>query len=327
MSSSSDWPCAALPEAELAPRTTLRVGGRAAWLLEPANPDELRAAWLRARERGLPVRVLGSGANLLIADGTLPGVVIATDRLKRSFRPPEAGMSGEELFTITDPALAVSDRREDPRLVVWCGASLPGLVRQAAELGWAGLEGLAGVPAHLGGAVAMNAGGGPGWMWDVVESVRVLDEDGSFRQLERAECAPRYRDGNLGGRVVVGAVLRLAVDTPAAVDERTREYLRQKNATQPVSARSAGCVFKNPDPEVSEGRSAGKLVEDCGFKGRRVGGALVSPLHGNFIVNRGGATAGEVLELVERVREGVFEEVGVLLELEVKVWIGIAAGV
>ena len=295
----------------------MRVGGRAEWLLEPRDPEELRAAWVAARERGLPVRVLGGGANLIIEDGELSGVVIATAQLRRVFRPqPDEG----DVFD-PQPSRAVAFEREaDPRLVAWCGASLPSLVSAARDLGWSGLEGLAGVPGQLGGGLAMNAGGRWGALWDVVERVRVLEPDGTLLELPREACNPRYRDGNLGERLAVGAVLALRVDTVADVHERCKTFLSEKNAVQPVSLHSCGCIFKNPDPELSDGRSAGKLVDDCGGKGLARGEAYVSPLHGNFIVNRGGASAADVLTLIEDVRDLVFEKSGVRLEIEARVW-------
>jgi len=321
-SSSTAWPCAALSDVPLSSRTTLRVGGRAQWLLEPATQEELRAAVVATRERGLPLRVLGGGANLLVADGVLPGVVLATERLDRLFRP-----SGREETAPLDAATgepvaraAPETREADPRLVAWCGATLPALVTAATRLGWSGLEGLVGVPGKAGGGVAMNAGGRWGELWDVLEEVRVLEPDGTFRDLARARCAPRYRDGNLGDSIVVACVLRLAPDDPAAVRERTREFLLEKNRVQPVSEASCGCIFKNPDPEASGGRSAGRLVEEAGLKGLSVGAARVSERHGNFIVNRGGARASDVLALIRRVREEVRQRFGIDLALEVRTW-------
>jgi UDP-N-acetylmuramate dehydrogenase len=321
MSSSRSWPCAALAGAELAGRTTLRVGGRAEWLLEPKTPEELRAALVEAGERGLAVRVLGGGANLLVDDGTLPGVVMATERIDRTFRP-----MGEEANPLDqEPGaggrMAPLEREADPRLVAWCGASMPGLVRAAQELGWSGLEGLVGVPGRIGGGVAMNAGGRWGELWDVVELVRVVDPAGEMRDLPRAECSPGYRNGNLGAWIVTGVVLRLEVADKAAVREATRQHLLEKNRVQPVTESTCGCVFKNPDPERSEGRSAGRLIDDCGLKGLAHGAAIVSPLHGNFIVNRGGATASDVLALIEEVRARVADKTGLELELEVKRWV------
>lgn len=315
------WPCAALHEADLSARTTIRVGGRAEWLLEPAHPDELVEAWCAALERGHVPRVLGGGANLLVPDGVLPGVVITTERMGRVFRPhPEDGAREGEEFEPVLPARIPLERDQDARLVAWAGCSLPGLVRITRELGWSGFEGLSGVPGHLGGGVAMNAGGRWGETWDVVESVRVLGADGVPRQLMRAECSPRYRDGNLGGAIVLGAVLRFRVDDRAAVKQRVADFLREKSAAQPVTERSCGCIFKNPDKELSGGRGAGQLIEAAGAKGLARGDARVSEKHGNFIVNRGRARAADVRELIEDVRGRVAERFGLQLETEVKIW-------
>lgn len=321
MSSSTSWPCAALPHADLAPRTTLRVGGSARWLLEPASPDELVAAWRAARERGFQPRILGGGANLIVADGLHDVVVIATERLARVFRP----LPGDPRIE-REPAAAetfpreLPDPADDPRLVAWAGAGLPGLVRSARDLGLAGLEGLVGVPGQLGGGLAMNAGGRWGEMWDVVESVRLLLPGGELVQRERAACRPRYRDGALEGAVAVGAVLRFTPAPRAEIAERMRQYLSEKSAAQPVTERSCGCIFRNPDPELAGGRSAGRLLEDCGAKGLAEGDAIVSPKHANFIVNRGRATARDVLALIERLARLVEDRAGIRLEREACVW-------
>ncbi len=320
MTSSTSWPCAALSSADLSSRTTLKVGGRAEWLLEPADPAQLAAAWRAALDLGGEARLLGGGANLIVDDGELPGVVVSTARLRRVFRHAEAG-AGADPFLRETPATETRDLQGDePRLVAWAGASLPGLVRAASELGWTGLEGLVGVPGSLGGGVAMNAGGRWGEMWDVVETVRCLTRDGVEVDLGRSACSPRYRDGGLGDKVVVGAVLRLERDEPASIRARMKQYLSEKRAAQPVTEASCGCIFENPDPAQSEGRSAGVLVEQAGAKGLARGDAVVSELHGNFIVNRGRATATDVLALIEDVRERVAQRFGILLEREVRVW-------
>ena len=317
--SSNDWPCAALPEAELAARTTMHVGGRAQWLLEPATPAELEDAWTAAHGRGLPVRILGGGANVVIDDGVLPGVVITTARMRRVFRPMPGGEGGlEEEFSRGE--MALPHPSEDPRLVAWAGCTLPALLRAARDLGYSGLEGIVGVPGHVGGGVAMNAGGRWGDMWDVIEHVRVIDPDGTARGLDRAECSPRYRNGGLGDSLVVGAVLRFDPQPKPLVKERMREYLVAKNSVQPVTDWSAGCIYKNPDPDQSEGRSAGKLVDDVGGKELSRGDAIVSPLHGNFIVNRGKATATDVFTLMEDLQDLVAQKTGIRLEFEVKRW-------
>ncbi|MDG1500130.1 MAG: FAD-binding protein [Planctomycetota bacterium] len=331
MTLSIEWPCVALADAPLAHRTTLKVGGRAEWLLEPDNPDQLREAWLMAKEQGLDIRILGMGANLIIDDGTLPGVVISTQRVRRTFRPLEPGqtiqpdeLSEEEaakLLDIEAPAIAA----DDPRLIVWAGASLPGLVRAGNELGWSGLEGLIGVPGTLGGAIAMNAGGRWGDIWDVVDMVRVLRADGEFEDIARADGNPGYRNGGLGDSIVVGAVLRLELDNKLQVAERSKQYLLEKRAVQPVTESSAGCVFKNPggakagNPN-SKKISAGQLIDELGLKSLKRGPAQVSELHGNFIVNRGGATGSDVFGLIDDLKRAVQDMRGIDLEVEVKRW-------
>jgi len=214
----------------------MRVGGHAEWLLEPSHPDQLVEAWSLARERGLRPRILGGGANLVVEDGEHPGVVFATERLSRVFRPhpdvDDASVEegGRDVYDPELPRVEAMDGDADPRLVAWAGARLPGLVRAAQELGWRGLEGLVGVPGQLGGAVFMNAGGRWGEIWDVIESVRLLLPDGSLVQRERGECEPRYRDGNLGGAVLLGAVLRLEPEDPQTIRTRMRSYLAEKHA-------------------------------------------------------------------------------------------------
>lgn len=299
----------------------MRVGGRVEWLLEPKSPDELCRALVAAREQGYPVRMLGGGANLIVQDGVLPGVVIATDCLDRVFRPEVEATDDPYAEEVAISRVAPASRTDDPRLVAWCGSSLPGLVRKASDLGWAGLEGLVGVPGHLGGGVMMNAGGRWGDLWDVVESVRVLTLDGEVKDLQRADCDPQYRSGNLGDVVVVAAVLRLTPDNTYAVKERAKQFLLEKNRVQPVTESSSGCIFKNPDPELSDGRSAGKLIDDLGLKGLERGAAIVSERHGNFIVNRGGATAADVLGLIDEVRERVADASGIQLSIEVRRWL------
>lgn len=300
----------------------MRVGGVAEWLLEPTDPDELSRAYLAAREAGMRVRLLGAGADLIVDDGLHSGVVIATGRVDRVFRP--GTLSRETPFEASPedgaqvaPMLA----SDEPRLVAWCGASLPGLVRAASELGLSGLEGLVGVPAKLGGAVATNAGGRWGDIWDVIETVRVLTPEGQVLDLERGECDPVYRDGRMGERIVIGAVLALRPATRKEVSERARAFLLEKNSVQPVTEACAGCIFKNPDRELSDGRSAGRLIDDLGLKGLERGAATVSRLHGNFIINRGGARAADVFGLIEEVRARVAEATGIQLEREVRSWL------
>lgn len=329
MTSSNDWPCPAIHLADLAPLTTMHVGGQAEWLLIPRNPEAFQRAWKACLERGIAPRILGGGANIIVADGVLGGVVITTVDMKYVFRPPAGGRSEEEAlaqmpgeFDMELPSAEVvqDDPARDPRFVAWAGCTLPALVNKANKIGYSGLEGLVGVPGTLGGGVAMNAGGRWGDMWDVVESVRVLDGTGEFKDLARADCTPTYRNGGLGDEIVVGAVLKFEPKPRPQIQEAMSEYLLTKREVQPVTERSAGCIFKNPPAEVSDNRSAGQLVEQSGAKGLSCGDAAVSDLHGNFIVNRGKARAADVFELMEAIRKHVLDAKGVELEYEVKIW-------
>lgn len=299
----------------------MKVGGQAEWLLEPKNPDELHLALQAARAAGHRVRIMGAGADLLVEDGLHRGVVISTTRVDRIFRP--GTVDSDTPFDADDESIgrvAPAELTQDPRLIAWCGASLPGLVRTAAELGWSGLEGLVGVPGKVGGAIATNAGGRWGEIWEVVESIRVLNREGEVLDLARADCNPSYREGGLGDQVVVGVVLRLNPQGKAQVQDRGRKFLIEKNSVQPVTESCAGCIFKNPDKELSDGRSAGKLIDELGLKGLSRGAAIVSPLHGNFILNQGGASSSDVFGLIEEVRARVEEATGVELHREVRSW-------
>ena len=299
----------------------MKMGGHAEWLLEPKNPDEFHLALTAARGRGHRVRVLGAGADLLVEDGLHAGTVISTSRVDRIFRP--GLVETETPFDACDESInrmAPAAGEDDPRLVAWCGASLPGLVRKAGELGWSGLEGLVGVPGKVGGAVATNAGGRWGEIWEVIESLRVLNAEGVVVDLDRDQCNPTYRDGRLGDLIVVGVVFRLVPESKTAVQDRGRQFLLEKNAVQPVTESCAGCIFKNPDREVSDGRSAGQLIDQLGLKGTQRGAALVSPLHGNFILNTGGVRSADVFGLIDEIRDRVADKTAIVLEPEVRSW-------
>jgi UDP-N-acetylenolpyruvoylglucosamine reductase len=334
------WPCVAREFVPLGQRTTLKVGGQARYLLEPSKPEELLAAYQACRERGIEPRILGGGANLIIADGVLDGVVITTERMGRTFRPLETDQpatpdaldldpnaddsikrDAQSLTDITAPAFD----QKNPRLVTWAGASMPGVVRAASDLGWTGLEGLIGVPGQIGGGLAMNAGGRWGELFDVVELIRIITRDGEMRDVPRSETSPRYRNGGLDALdavIVVGAVLKLEVDNKTAVRARARDFLLEKRAAQPVTEASAGCIFKNPTALYQgEKLGAGQLIDRLGLKGLSIGKAQVSHLHGNFIVNHGGATATDVLELIQAIQRAVFDQSGIELEIEVRRWV------
>lgn len=275
----------------LAGRTTFRIGGTAAFLLAPPDEGTFAAAYSAAVRAGLPVYVLGAGSNVLISDEGVPGVVLSTSRL-RTWNLDAAGTS----------------------LRVGAGMRLAKLVRWTARAGLSGLECLAGIPGTVGGAVRMNAGTRDGAIGERVDAVRCAAADGSVFMRRGGEVKWRYRNAEIS-HPIVGVELRLESGRPRTIGERIRATLAARCRSQPVDEASAGCFFRNPP-----GTSAGRLIERTGLKGARVGLACVSPVHANFIVNRGGATAADVLNLSADVRERVRARFGVLLESEVCCW-------
>ena len=283
------------PSAELGPRTTLGVGGKAPWVIEPRGREELMLAVAELGAAGIPFRLLGHGSNLLVSDEGVPEVVLHT-----------------RLMT----AIWHEGQREHC-LRAEAGASLARLVSVCQRQGLSGAEPLIGIPGTVGGAVAGNAGSRHGAIGDVLAAVTIVEKDGSVSEVP---CTPRdfgYRRSPFRGAVVLDAVLQLRPDAPAAIWERMSTILRGKAATQPLTARSAGCMFRNT-PDAPSGR----LIEEAGCKGRAVGAARVSTRHANFIVNEGGARAADVLALVEQVRAAVRVRSGAELELEVEIWGG-----
>ena len=275
----------------LAPFTWYRLGGPARWLVEPRDEHQLAAVRRRCRDAGVETRLLGKGANLLVADDGVDAAVI------RLCVPAFEGVAFDE-----------------HRVTAGAGADLVQLVKATAQRGLSGLEGLAGIPATVGGAVRMNCGGKYGEIGERVRSVRVVTRDGDL--LDRTDVRFEYRRTDLNGDCVVAATFELAPTDPAATYARYRAIYDEKTASQPrLGERSAGCVFKNP----ADGK-AGQLIDQCGLKGAQRGGAIVSPRHANFIVAQNGATATDVLELIELVQHTVADRCHVTLELEVEVW-------
>ena len=264
----------------LAPYTTLKVGGPADYFVEPRNPEDLADAVRAARDCDLPVRLLGSGANLLVRDDGVRGVVLRLTHL---------------------------NRRDG--LHVQAGYNFARLVKETAAEGLAGLECLAGIPAQVGGAIRMNAGGRHGETADAVAYVDVMTPACEIRRLTRDQVGFRYRGTSLGDAVVLAAGFDLRPGD--GIRERYEDVLSQKKSSQPLGTHNAGCMFKNPP-----GGHAGRIIDQCGLKGLRVGNAHVSERHANFIENDGGATASDVLKLVERIQS----RAPVPLELEVLVW-------
>ncbi len=283
--------------------TWFGVGGGADRLARPASLDALRAC-LAGNE---PVRVLGDGANLLVDDAGVDGLVIDLDT--PAFR-------GVEIDAGTG------------RVVAGAGVSLPALITATVRAGLAGLEVLAGIPASVGGAVVMNAGGKFGEISDTVAAVEGLDRSGNPVRLGRDQIAFGYRRSGLHDLIITAAEFSLTPTDPAAVRERLKSCMAYKKSTQPMAEHSAGCCFKNPTlasdlDGIGAGGSrvgAGLLLDRAGCKGLSVGGASVSGAHANFIITRPGATARDVVALMDLVAGRVLDRFGVALEREVVVW-------
>jgi UDP-N-acetylmuramate dehydrogenase len=276
----------------LADYTWFRIGGPARYLAEPETVDQLRELVSRCRENEIPLYVLGAGANLLIDDAGVKGMVI---RLRQ----------GEFL----------NAQLVDEGLRAGSGADMGRLVLRCVRDGLSGLEGLTGIPGSVGGCVKMNAGGAFGDIGSCVENVKVMTEDGEIFTRHHDDLAFAYRSTNITSAFILGAEFRLAEDDPQRILKQVKQIWIYKKNTQPLGGRNAGCVFKNP-----RGMSAGALIDKAGLKGRRVGGAYVSQKHANFILTDEGATASDVLKLINTIRDVVHDNAGVYLELEIEVW-------
>lgn len=272
--------------------TWFRLGGNARHLFRPTDTDALSLLMRRAKQEGVPVKVLGSGANVLISDDGVDGVVVRLD--SDAFRRTE---------------------QHGTSLHVGAGVELMPLARRCSEKGLTGLECLAGIPGTIGGAVRMNAGGREGEFGDIVREVRVLDPDGDVEIWPRERVGFGYRRSNLGRCIVLSALLELGEDDPRRVKRTFDECFERKKSSQPLADSSAGCIFKNPD-----GQSAGALIDRAGLKGARYGGAYVSEHHANFIVAEHGATASDVMHVIDIVRKGVRRVFDIELELEIDIW-------
>ncbi len=275
----------------LAKRTTLRVGGPADVYVEPASETDLATAVKFCAGHSLPLFILGRGSNLLVRDGGFRGVVIC----------------------LAHPAFA---RVEVTGTQLRCGAGarLKTVAAEAKRHGLGGLEFLDGIPGSVGGALRMNAGAMGGAIFDLAASVRVMDLQGGVQERDAKQLNARYRGCDmLKDYIALAAVLNAQPGEPQAIEARMAEFNQRRWRSQPAAS-SAGCMFKNPASVP-----AGRLIDELGLKGSRVGGAMISHEHGNFLVNDGTATAADVLALIDQVRTRVRAERGIDLELEVQV--------
>jgi UDP-N-acetylmuramate dehydrogenase len=283
----------------LAPLTTFKLGGPADWLIETRSSDEIVTALRIAFAASVPVTLLGGGSNVLVADGGVRGLVI---------RARGGDVQGvDEGHIRADAAVTIS-----------------GLVRWTINHGRAGLEAWAGTPGTVGGAIFGNAHFGGRLIGDLVSEVRLAASDGATADVPAPAMAFGYDRSRLQntGEVLLSAVFRVSTGEPAALRATARASLAFRKRTQPLETPSAGCIFQNPDPgrdTVPDGMpwSAGALVDRAGMKGAALGGARVSPTHGNFIVNEGAATAADVRRLIDRCRAAVRDRFGVELREEI----------
>ena len=275
----------------LARRTTLRVGGPADWYVEPASEADLAEALRFCKAQSLPLLILGRGSNLLVRDKGVRGMVIC----------------------LAQPSFSAL-HIEGERLHCGAGVKLKTISVEARRHGLTGLEFLEGIPGSVGGALRMNAGAMGSWMFEVAESIRFMDFSGEIHERRASEVYVEYRGCPLfKDHIALGAVLKGEVADREAIAQRMKQFSEKRWGSQPA-APSAGCIFKNTLTVP-----AGKLIDELGLKGTRIGGAVVSDVHGNFIVNDGNATAHDVLELIRVIKERAKSARGIDLETEVQI--------
>ena len=277
-------------EVPLASMTHLRIGGPAEFLLEPHSEEGVAQVVRLAARFEQPLHILGGGSNVVVPTQGLRGMVLSLSQLNRVMR-------------------------DDNRVTAGAGVTLPSLIRGTKDLGLAGLELLIGVPAVIGGAVAMNAGTHDTETFEHLVSIVAVDSAGELEILGRDRMSPSYRNGGLGDRIVVGATFELREDGPQEIFERMKASLKRRNATQPVTEKCVGCVFKNPP-----GDAAGRLIEAAGCKTLRRGQIVVSGKHANYFINEGDGTSQDFLDLIRDVQDRVREEFAIELHPEVRVW-------
>ena len=272
--------------------TWFGLGGSADYVITPRTVDELAVVIKRCNDNDVPFRIIGYGSNLLVRDEGINGAVIK--------------LEGDEFSRVDYQGETVN---------VMAGASLSKLVLELVRKGLGGLEALTGIPGSVGGAVMMNAGGTFGDIGASVESVTLMDKAGGVFEKAKPELVFDYRHVNITARMILGAKLKLVETDPEQMLRTTKEIWIYKKNSQPLNTRNAGCIFKNP-----RGLSAGAMIDRTGLKGTRVGGAVVSEKHANFIIAEEDCKSSDVLELIDLIRDRVKDEFDIELELELEIW-------
>jgi UDP-N-acetylmuramate dehydrogenase len=276
----------------LAMYTWFQIGGPAQYMAEPRNADQLIALIQRCRDESVAVRMLGSGSNILVRDKGVQGMVIR----------------------LVEPVFA-EIKIAGQSITAGGGARLGQVVTTAAREGLAGLETLVAIPGTLGGALHGNAGTHGGDVGQWTAQATVVTHAGEVVVRERDEMAFGYRQSSLDEPVILQARLQLEADDPQEISKRLQKHWIIRKASQPMGHQCAGCVFKNP-----RGASAGELIEQAGLKGTRIGGAVVSDRHANFVVAEPDCTGSDVLRLIDVIRDQVRDRLDVELELELEIW-------
>lgn len=273
-------------------KTTFKIGGRAKFFYRPKNIIDLKQAVLFAKKEGLKIFVIGAGSNILVSDKVVNGLIL---RLNSPFFK-KVSFAGNQI---------IAD----------AGVMLGSLIQGAKQKGLSGLEFLAGIPGTLGGALMMNAGAWGKDIGGLTESVKVIDPNGKARDLSGKDIKFAYRDSGLEKYIILSARLKLSKKSKEEIQYSLNKYLRARRSSQDTAFPNAGCVFKNPD-----GESAGKLIDLCGLKGKKIGGAFISNKHANFILNKKNALSRDVLSLMEFARRTVKNKFKINLQPEIKIW-------
>ena len=276
----------------LAEHTWYGLGGPVDYFIRPKTVEQLKDVVQRCNENKIPIHVLGFGSNLLVSDEGLRAAVIKLEA---------------DAFTQIN--------FDGQKISVGAGAELSKLVLTCVQKGLSGIEGLTGIPGSVGGAVRMNAGGNFGDIGSAVEFVTAMDINGNIFEKKKPELVFDYRSTNIIAKFVLSAHLELTSADPEQIMRTVKETWIYKKNSQPLNTRNCGCVFKNP-----KGASAGALIDRAGLKGLKIGGAVISEKHANFIIAEQGCTSRDVMKLIDAIKQKVKEQFDIALELEIEIW-------
>lgn len=276
----------------LSKHTTFKIGGPAKIFIEPYNLNDLKLLLRKTKKDKIPLKVIGSGSNLLVSDRGIDGIVI---KLSSPYFRKIKFYSGF--------------------LEAGAGVSLPDLIKRTTALNLSGCEFLTGIPGTVGAALVMNAGTKDREIKELVKDVTVIDYNGKMRTLDEKNIKFDYRNSSLSKYVVLNTRLRLIKKSKNEILNKIRLYRNYRNSTQDLSHHNAGCIFKNPLKS-----SSGRLIDECGLKGEHFGDAWVSYKHANFIINKDKARAADVLKLMDYIKQKVKQKFNIALEPEIKIW-------